>query len=86
MTRILLLEDDTSLIDGLEYALRKNGFEINTVRTVRGQWSVCASLARMTCSFSMSHCQTALDLMSVRRCGQPAARFRSSFSRHRTRR
>lgn len=36
MTRILLLEDDTSLIDGLEYALRKNGFEINTVRTVRG--------------------------------------------------
>lgn len=36
MTRILLLEDDASLIDGLEYALRKNGFEINTVRTVRG--------------------------------------------------
>lgn len=36
MTRILLLEDDTSLIDGLEYALGKNGFEINTVRTVRG--------------------------------------------------
>lgn len=36
MTRILLLEDDTSLIDGLEYALRKNGFEINSVRTVRG--------------------------------------------------
>lgn len=36
MTRILLLEDDTSLIDGLEYALGKNGFEINSVRTVRG--------------------------------------------------
>jgi len=36
MTRILLLEDDTSLIDGLEYALRKNGFEINSVRTVGG--------------------------------------------------
>ena len=36
MTRILLLEDDASLIDGLEYALGKNGFEINSVRTVRG--------------------------------------------------
>ena len=36
MTRLLLLEDDASLIDGLEYALGKNGFEINSVRTVRG--------------------------------------------------
>lgn len=34
MTKILLLEDDASLIDGLEYSLRKNGFEVETVRTV----------------------------------------------------
>ena len=36
MTRILLLEDDASLIDGLEYALGKNGFDVETVRTVSG--------------------------------------------------
>lgn len=36
MTKILLLEDDISLIDGLEYALRKNDFDVNTVRTVSG--------------------------------------------------
>lgn len=33
-TKILLLEDDASLIDGLEYSLLKNGFQVETVRTV----------------------------------------------------
>lgn len=32
--KILLLEDDVSLIGGLEYALHKNGFAVETVRTV----------------------------------------------------
>ncbi len=35
MNRILLLEDDVSLIDGLQYSLRKNGFEVDVIRTVR---------------------------------------------------
>lgn len=34
MCRILLLEDDISLIDGLEYSLQKNNFSVETVRTV----------------------------------------------------
>ena len=34
MTKILLLEDDISLIDGLEYSLQKNGFDVKTIRTV----------------------------------------------------
>lgn len=34
MTKILLLEDDISLIDGLEYSLQKNGFDIESVRTI----------------------------------------------------
>ncbi len=34
MNRILLLEDDLSLIDGLVYALHKNDFEVTTARTV----------------------------------------------------
>ncbi|WP_195270159.1 response regulator transcription factor [Eubacterium sp. 1001713B170207_170306_E7] len=33
--RILLVEDDTSLIDGLEYTLVKNGFAIRIARTVQ---------------------------------------------------
>lgn len=34
MCKILLLEDDISLIDGLEYSLQKNNFSVETVRTV----------------------------------------------------
>ncbi len=35
MSKLLLLEDDISLIDGLQYSLEKNGFEIEVARTVR---------------------------------------------------
>lgn len=35
MNKILLLEDDVSLIDGLVYSLKKNGFDIEVARTVR---------------------------------------------------
>ena len=35
MSRILLLEDDRSLLDGLTYALEKQGFAVEAVRTVR---------------------------------------------------
>ena len=35
MSRLLLLEDDVSLIDGLRYSLEKNGFVLERVRTVR---------------------------------------------------
>ncbi|MBR1741286.1 MAG: response regulator transcription factor [Lachnospiraceae bacterium] len=33
--RILLLEDDVSLIDGLKYSLKKNGFEVEFVRSIQ---------------------------------------------------
>lgn len=32
--KILLLEDDVSLVDGLQYSLKRNGFEVETVRMV----------------------------------------------------
>lgn len=35
MQKLLLLEDDGSLIDGLTYSLKKNGFDVEAVRTVR---------------------------------------------------
>lgn len=34
MNKILLLEDDASLIDGLAYSLKKNDFNVDIVRTV----------------------------------------------------
>lgn len=34
-SKILLLEDDVSLIDGLKYSLKKNGFDVEFVRTVQ---------------------------------------------------
>ena len=33
--RILLLVDDVSLIDGLLYSLKKNGFDVDFVRSVQ---------------------------------------------------
>lgn len=35
MSRILLLEDDLSLINGLSFAFRKQGFELDVARTLR---------------------------------------------------
>lgn len=35
MNKILLLEDDVSLIDGLSYSLKKNGFDVTVARTVK---------------------------------------------------
>lgn len=35
MQKLLLLEDDISLIDGLTYSLTKNGFEIKVARTIK---------------------------------------------------
>lgn len=32
--RILLLEDDNSLIDGLQYSLEKNGFQLQAARSL----------------------------------------------------
>ena len=35
MQKLLLLEDDISLIEGLTYALKKNGFDLEAVRTIK---------------------------------------------------
>lgn len=39
MNKILLVEDDLSLIEGLVFSLCKNGFEVDVVRTVREAFS-----------------------------------------------
>lgn len=35
MQKLLLLEDDISLVDGLTYSLEKNGFEVEVARTIK---------------------------------------------------
>ncbi|KFN08202.1 response regulator [Paenibacillus macerans] len=35
MNKLLLLEDDLSLIDGLSYSLNKQGFHLDIARTIR---------------------------------------------------
>lgn len=35
MNKILLLEDDISLLDGLDYSLKKNGFDVHIARTIK---------------------------------------------------
>lgn len=44
MNKILLLEDDVSLIDGLLYSLRKNGFDVEVARTVREAFKYLAEI------------------------------------------
>ncbi|MCR4434968.1 MAG: response regulator transcription factor [Clostridiales bacterium] len=40
MNSVLLVEDDLSLIDGLEFSLQKNGFHVHVARTVKEALSV----------------------------------------------
>lgn len=42
MQKLLLLEDDVSLIDGLAYSLKKNGFDIEVARTVKEGYNLAA--------------------------------------------
>ena len=86
MIRILLLEDDASLIDGLEYSLRKNGFDVETVRTVRGAMTCLRQSAPYDLLLLESPCPTAQALKSVRNCGQTAASSPLYFSQPPTRR
>lgn len=44
MNRILLLEDDVSLVDGLQYSLKRNGFDVTVVRSIK---EAAAQLSRI---------------------------------------
>lgn len=44
MNNILLVEDDLSLIEGLEFSLHKNGFQVDVVRTVQEAFSQLSKL------------------------------------------
>lgn len=46
MNRILLLEDDVSLIDGLSYSLKKNDFDTTVARTVKEALDLLNDISR----------------------------------------
>ncbi len=43
MQKLLLLEDDISLVDGLTYSLEKNGFEVEVARTIKEAEKILAT-------------------------------------------
>ena len=54
MSNILLLEDDLSLINGLSFALKKQGFELAVARTLKeadSLWIDGMSLLKMLIIF-----------------------------------
>lgn len=46
MNRILLLEDDVSLVDGLVYSLKKNEFDVEVARTVNEAMKYLSEISR----------------------------------------
>ena len=46
MNKILLLEDDVSLLDGLSYSLKKNGFDTTIIRTVKEAFNLLNEISK----------------------------------------
>ena len=46
MNKLLLLEDDVSLIDGLSYSLKKNGFDAAVARTVKEAFNLLHEISK----------------------------------------
>ena len=78
MSQILLLEDDVSLVDGLRYSLKRNGFDITIARTIE-EANVCNKLAVTIYCCLMLPCQTEPALMCAIRYGNRGIKFLSFF-------
>ena len=80
METILYVEDDLSLIDGLEYTLETNGYSVDNARTVKQALALFnSSIANLIiCSCWMLPCRMAADLKSVKKY-EKALPFRLYF-------
>ena len=78
MQKLLLLEDDVSLIDGLTYSLVKNGFDVEVARTIGEAKKRIAENAGFDL-FLFDVTLTETDLHCAKSSAPPAARFRSYF-------
>ena len=66
MSKILLLEDDISLVDGLKYSLKKNGFDVEVARTVCEAIKYLAEISKY-------------DLRSAKKLENKISRYRLFF-------
>ncbi|WP_295758025.1 hypothetical protein [uncultured Oscillibacter sp.] len=80
METIRYVEDDWSLIDGLEYTLEASGYSADNARTVKQALALFnSSIANLIiCSCWMLPCRMAADLKSVKKC-EKALPFRLYF-------
>ena len=70
MNKILLLEDDLSLVNGLTFAFHKQGFDLTVARTLREGDAAWAE-GKYDLLVLTYPCRMALASPSVRRCGSP---------------
>lgn len=47
MKKIFFLEDDISLINGLNFALQKQGYEVTNVRTIAEAKRLCSMIIKV---------------------------------------
>lgn len=75
MRKLFLLEDDLSLISGLTFAFKKQGFALDTARTL-AEAEVLWSDRKYDLLCWMLPCRMALASIFARRCGaHPTCRF-----------
>lgn len=75
MRKLFLLEDDLSLISGLTFAFKKQGFALDTARTL-AEAEVLWSDRKYDLLVLDVSCRMALASISARRCGaHPTCRF-----------
>lgn len=68
MQKILYVEDDLSLIDGLQYTLESSGYAVDNARTVKEALSLFGTTITICC-YWMLLCRMAQDLTSAKRYG-----------------
>ena len=69
MSNILLLEDDLSLINGLSFAFKKQGFELVVARTLKEADSLWVD-GKYDLLVLDVPCRMAPDLNFAKRCGK----------------
>lgn len=79
MSKILLLEDDISLVDGLKYSLKKNGFDVEVARTVCEAIKYLAEISKYDLLILDVTLRTEQDLRSAKKLENKISRYRLFF-------
>ncbi len=77
--RILLLEDDGSLIDGLQYSLKKNGFDVDFVRSVQETLTYLPEIEKYDMLILDVTLPDGTGFEYVKRCERTEARYQLFF-------